>query len=68
MLYDRVALDTLTFRYIDIQLWGDTYGEKELLAKKLSFKNDATRVGILKTSEKYQNQGFVDELWTKWGV
>ena len=67
-LYDRIALDSLTFRYIDIQLYGDTYGDKELLAKKLNFKEDATRLGILKTSEKYQNEGFIDELWVKWGV
>ena len=68
MLYDRIALDSLTFRYIDIQLYGDTYGEKDLLAKKLAFKEDATRVGILKTSEKYQNEGFIDELWKQWGI
>ncbi len=67
-LYDRISLDSLSFRYIDIKLYGDTYGEKELLEKKMKFKEDATRVGILKTSEKYQNEGFIDELWVSWGV
>ena len=63
-LYDRICIETLVYRKIDITLYFTQYSDSELLDLKMSFKQDVNRIGI----SRYNEQLTIDELWKTWGI
>ena len=64
-LYDRIMSESIAIRYHLIELHGTTYTDSELTAMKLSFKEDATRLGFTKIKEF----GSLEQhVYSKWGV
>lgn len=63
-LYDRICLETLTYRYMDIAYHGDKMDKSTLLKKKLAFKEDAIRLNISLWCEWKD----ISLLWREWGV
>lgn len=63
-LYDRICLETLVYRYMDIAYHGDKMDKVTLLNKKLSFKEDATRLNISLWCEWKK----IELLYREWGI
>ena len=64
-LYDRICLESLAPRYLIISLYGDqVYSSGEFSAKKLSFRDDCSRLGVNQLSEGTP----ITKLWATWGV
>ncbi|MBO5215666.1 MAG: DUF4838 domain-containing protein [Clostridia bacterium] len=63
-LYDRICMETLPYRLIDITLYFTYYNDDELQEMKKSFKEDVTRLGISHIREA----NTVDSLWDNWGI
>lgn len=63
-LQKRICLETFPYRYLNIEYYGTYYTDAELLALKLSFKEDARFVGLTHSTESKS----IDELFEQWGV
>lgn len=63
-LYDRICLESLTYRYLDISMYSTYYTNEELLALKEQFKEDAIRIGVT----NWYELGTIDLLWNDWGL
>lgn len=63
-LYDRICIETLVYRYMNIKYHSSYYNDAELLQLKKEFKVDAQRVGLTKSVEWVA----IDDLWIEWGV
>lgn len=64
-LEQRIRLESLTIRYMVIQIYGSTYTDADLREMKLQFKADATQLGV----SRYQEiDGAIRLLWEQWGV
>lgn len=61
---DRICLESIFVRYMDLQLYANTYPQSERLALMNEFKDDAERLGITNFSE----QGSLSELWSSWNI
>ena len=68
VLYDtlknRICLETLQYRYLNIEYHKNYYTEEELLEMKQAFQNDVRYVGLTKANE---SQG-IDVLYKSWGI
>ena len=64
ILYDRICLETLCFRYIDLSLYSGLKTSQDELAEKKQFRADAERVGITLFNELNS----ISNLWSSWGV
>ena len=63
-LENRILLESITYRHLLIELFGDSYFPDELLEMKLSFKRDVLRLGI----RQYNSESEVSELFRRMGV
>lgn len=61
----RITRESLSIRYLLIQLYASSYSDEDLLAMKKSFKTDATAHGITKTQEFNSD---ITNLYSSWGV
>ena len=64
IIYDRICLETLCFRYIDLSLYSGLKTSQDELAEKKQFRADAERVGITLFNELNS----ISNLWSSWGV
>ncbi len=64
VLYDRICLESLCTRFIDIELWSKYYTAEELLAEKVSFKADCIRLRV----DRHRESVTVESLWESWGI
>lgn len=64
LLYDRICLETLVYRYMNIKYHSTYYTDAELLKLKQDFKTDAVRLGVTKSVEWTA----IEDLWENWGV
>ena len=65
-LYDRICLESLAIRYYLIQYHGTTFVPMDLKNMKLTFKEDAVRLGLTRQSETYGSMQTV--VYSKWGI
>ena len=64
-LYDRITLESLSIRYLIIELYGGTvYTSVELAAEKQSFKKDCTELNVTGSRE----HTLITSLWARWNV
>lgn len=64
ILYDRICLETLCFRYIDLSLYSGLKTSQDELAEKKQFRSDAERLNITLFNELTS----ISSLWDSWGV
>lgn len=64
-LESRINLESLSVRYLLIQIYGGMYSDGELLRMKSQFKRDATKLGVSRYREL---SGAINLLWSQWGV
>lgn len=64
ILYDRICLETISFRYIDISLYNGLNNSQEQIANMKAFKADAERLGLTLFNELNS----ITSLWSKWKV
>ena len=64
-LEDRIKLESLSIRYLLIEIHGSTYTSNQLYRMKSEFKLDATRLGMDRYKER---NGALNFLWSEWGV
>ena len=64
-LYDRIRLESLSIRYLIIELYGGTvYTTVELTSEKQSFKKDCTELNVTIGKE----HTLITTLWAQWNV
>ena len=64
MLYKRICIETIQYRYLNIEYHASSYTSSELLALKIAFKNDVKYLGITQCDESHS----VDTLFKTWGI
>lgn len=64
LLYDRIMLESIQYRYLLICNYSTKYDEAELLNMKNSFKTDFERLNITSYSENND----IAVLWANWGI
>lgn len=64
LVYNRIVLETLQFRYIKLNLYYAEYDERELLSARQAFKYDCERLGI----EYIALSEYVKTLWREWNI
>ena len=64
MLYKRICIETIQYRYLNIEYHASSYTSSELLALKIAFKNDVKYLGITQCDESHS----VDRLFKTWGI
>lgn len=63
-LYDRICLESLTYRYLDVQIYSTYYNNQELLELRKNFKEDSMRLGVT----QWYELGLITLLWEEWGL
>ena len=63
-LYDRICLESLTYRYLDVQIYSTYYNNQELLELRRDFKDDTMRLGVT----QWYELGLITLLWEEWGL
>ncbi len=64
-LIGRIGLETLSLRYLKIQLYSSVaFNDVTLLEEKKAFRKEATAYGIT----RYKEGGLLSELWKNWGM
>ena len=61
-IHDRITLESLTIRYMLIELYGTSFSAGELKALQNNFKSDCTKVNISVASSG------ISDLYAKWGI
>ncbi len=61
---ENVLLETISPRFLLIDLWPGTFGASELYEAKISFRADCIALGITNYAEKVD----ISELWSNWGI
>ena len=61
---DRIALESISVRYLLIKIYSSDYGETELYELKKGLKNDLIRLGVSRLRE----QATIDNLYSGWDV
>jgi hypothetical protein len=61
-LYDRICIETLVYRLMDIRLYATAYSDDEMYRLKYSFKEDCMRIGI----SHYNEGGPIAGMWEGW--
>lgn len=62
--YDRICLESIAYRYMDITLYGSRKNQEEQMQDKREFKEDCERVNITMLTEKSN----ISSLWTDWKI
>jgi hypothetical protein len=66
MIYDHIAIERLSVLYYLIELYNHNISPADILNYKLLFKEDADRLGLLRTSEN--QYALLAETYAKWGI
>lgn len=64
VLYDRILLESMQFRYLILSIYYTEYSEAELLEMRQEFRYDFERLGLT----SYRENGDISELWSEWGI
>lgn len=64
-LENRIKLESLSVRYLLIEIHSNQYTSAELLRLKSEFKLDATKLGMDRYKER---NGAISFLWSEWGI
>lgn len=64
VLYDRILLESMQFRYLILSIYGTEYTEEELIEQRKEFKYDFERLQLT----SYRENGDINELWAEWGI
>ena len=64
LLYDRITMESMQFRYLLIGAYGTNYDAEELLNMKNLFKHDFERLGLITYAENRD----IAQLWSDWGI
>ncbi len=64
LLYDRICMETIPYRYLEIELYSDTFEAQALTNAKLAFKEDTTRLSLTRFNEWND----ISLLWSRWGI
>jgi hypothetical protein len=59
-IYDSIVCETITLRYLMLDLYFNTFSTAELAAFKAEFKEDTNRLDFNMISEQASMDGFVD--------
>ncbi len=65
---NNIVRESITWRYIKMYLYEDSYSEAEALAEKKSIKADCESVGLTGGGAHYTGSQDIKELWKYWGV
>ncbi len=65
-LYDRINLESLSPRYIQIEMYYKNYTAEDLLTMKYAFKEDCTALDIARLGESAARS--IETLWESWGI
>lgn len=63
-LYDRICLETIAYRKMDIDLYSSKYTIQQQARLKKEFKDDCMRIGVSKATESSDING----VWENWGL
>ena len=63
-LYDRICLESISFRYLLLQLYPSQYKQSELKQLRMEFRTDADRLNI----SKYREAAQMSDLYAEWGI
>lgn len=64
-LYERITVESLSYRYVLISLYGPLlYSDAELNDTQLKFKEDCDLCGVT----KYAEGAIISAFWTRWGI
>ena len=63
-LYDRICVETLVYRKMNIELYKTMYSDSELITLKKAFKEDALRMGVA----NWREATAISNLFADWGV
>lgn len=63
-LYDRICVESLSFRYLILQLYPSNYKLSELKQLRAEFRQDADRLNVT----KYREGGQMSDLYVEWGI
>jgi len=61
---DRITLESISYRYMRLELYVTLYTDGELAKERLAFKNDCIKVRVSLEKEVKS----VDLLWERWGI
>ena len=64
VLYDRILLESMQFRYLILQLYTTEFSKTELIDARNEFRYDFERLGLT----SYQEGSEITKLWTEWGI
>ena len=64
MYLENVQLESLSPRYLLLDLWGNRFSESELTALRNQFRNDCNALEVNRYAEKQA----ITELWSSWGI
>lgn len=65
---ENIIRESITWRYLKMYLYEDSYSDAEALAEKRSIKEDCETVGITGGGAHYTGSQDIDDLWAYWGV
>lgn len=61
---DNIVLESISPRYLLLDLWSNRFGESELKDMRNQFRNDCLACEITQYAEKVP----ISDLWSKWGI
>ena len=64
ILHDNINLESITLRYLLIELYENNFSQAEYEQMKLAFKADATKLKVSRFGEHYG----ISTLYQKWGI
>ena len=63
-LHNRINIESISIRYLLIDIYGATFTDSQLLEMKLQFKKDAEKLDITHLAETV----LITTLWNNWGI
>ena len=64
VLYNRILLESMQFRYLMLSIYYTEYTEAALMEARKEFRYDFERLGLV----TYRENGNIQELWSDWGI
>ena len=64
VLYNRILLESMQFRYLMLSIYYTEYTEAALMEARREFRYDFERLGLV----TYRENGNINELWSDWGI
>lgn len=63
-LSDRINLESISIRYMLLELYKGRFDAEELYRQQVDFKNDCTKLGLSRANER----NLIDSIWQRWGI